>query len=181
MATWISYLETNGHRIPSDKQIVVIPRQNPDGLANYTRLNANGVNLARNYPTSDWIADIDSSDGIIEGGGGSSPGSEPETKAAMNAIKALNVRLAISYHAQGSLVGSNNYGSADKYASRYASYVGYRNMSYNPEATLGYSITAELETWLAERGVPAILIELPTRNGNYLPWHQDIMWSIATE
>lgn len=181
MAAWVSYLEANGHRIPSGKQIVVIPRQNPDGLANYTRLNANGVNLARNYPTSDWIADIDSSDGIIEGGGGSSPGSEPETKAAMNAVTALRVRLAISYHAQGSLVGSNNYGSADRYASRYASYVGYGNMSYNPEATLGYSITAELETWLAERGVPAILIELPTRNGNYLPWHQDIMWNIATE
>ena len=181
MDAWISYLTTNGYRIPSGKQIVIIPRLNPDGLAAGTRFNARGVNLDRNYPTSDWIADIDSSNGVVKGGGGTSAGSEPETKAAMHAITGLNVRLAIAYHAQGSLVGSNNTGSADGYASRYASYVGYGNMSYNPEATLGYSITAELETWLAERGTPAILIELPTRSGNYLSWHQDIMWSIATE
>lgn len=181
MNAWISYLESTAHRIPSGKQIVVIPQLNPDGLAAYTRLNANGVNLDRNYPTSDWIADIDSSDGIIEGGGGSSPGSEPETKAIIKAVSGLNLRLAIAYHAQGSLVGSNNYGNADSFASRYASYVGYGNISYSPEATLGYSITAELETWLAERGTPAILIELPSRSGNYLPWHRDIMWNIATE
>lgn len=181
MDAWISYLTANGYRIPSGKQIVVIPRINPDGLSVSQRFNARNVNLARNYPTSDWTADIDSRNGIIEGGGGTSAGSEPETKAVMSAVKGLTVRLAIAYHAQGSLVGSNNTGSADTYASRYASHVGYRNMSYNSEETMGYSITAELETWLAERGTPAILIELPTRSGNYLAWHQDIMWSIATE
>lgn len=181
MDAWISYLRLNAHRIPSGKQIVVIPNMNPDGIAANTRLNAHDVNLDRNYPTNDWKKNISTVGGYLVGGGGSSPASEPETKAAIAAISSLSVKLAISYHAQGSLVGSNNYGSADAYAQRYSSTVGYGNMSYNAEETMGYTITGEFEQWLAERGVPAILIELPTQSGNYLPYHQDLMWSIATE
>lgn len=181
MDAWVDYLRLNAYRIPSGKQIVVIPNMNPDGIATGNRLNARNVNLARNYPTSDWQKNIETVGGYLPGGGGSSAGSEPETKAAMSAVSSLPIRLAISYHAQGSLVGSNNYGSADKYASRYASTLGYGNMSYNAEETMGYAITGEFETWLSERGVPAILIELPTTSGNYLSSHRDLIWDIATE
>lgn len=181
MNAWVDYLRANAYRIPAGKQIVIIPNMNPDGIAAGDRLNANAVNLDRNYPTDDWQKNIDTVGGYLAGGGGSSPGSEPETKAAMAAISGLSIKLSISYHAQGSLVGSNNYSSADNYAHRYASAVGYGNMSHNAEETMGYAITGEFETWLAERGVPAILIELPTPYGNYLSSHRDVMWAISTE
>lgn len=181
MDAWVDYLRLNAYRIPSGKQIVVIPNMNPDGIAIGNRLNARNVNLARNYPTSDWQKNIETVGGYLPGGGGTSAASEPETKAVIAAVSSLPIKLAISYHAQGSLVGSNNYSTADSYASHYASTLGYGNMSYNAEETMGYAITGEFETWLAESGVPAILIELPTTSGNYLYSHQDLIWQIATE
>ncbi|PID31485.1 hypothetical protein CR983_00845 [Candidatus Saccharibacteria bacterium] len=180
MDAWVDYVESHAHEIPAGKQIVVLPRTNPDGLAANSRFNAHDVNIDRNFPARDWQQKITTSGGTYEKGGGSAAGSEPETRAIMAAVSSAPTVLSISYHAQGSFIGSNNYGSADRYASRYASAVGYRNFSYTAEDVLGYDITGEYEMWLAERGIPAILIELPTRRGNYLDYHRDIMWRLAT-
>ena len=81
----------------------------------------------------------------------------------------LRPRLEISFHAQGSLVGANKVADSVSIGDTYARTVGYSTMFYNAEEVMGYSITGEYEEWMGEKmGIPAILIELPSRNGNYL-------------
>lgn len=180
MNSWTSYLEANAHKLPAGRQVVVVPAVNPDGLARGTRLNAAGVNLDRNYPSSDWAKSIQTSGRHLPEGGGSAPASEPETKAIVGLVNSLKIRLAVSHHAQGSLVGSNSVADADRLALSYGSAVGYGSMIGNAEETMGYAITGELEVWLGERGIPAILIELPNRRSNFFDSHRDILWRMAT-
>src|SRR5689334_21712127 len=55
---WLEHLQV-GHFVgdPLDfnkTPILIIPSLNPDGLLADTRVNANGVDLNRNYPTPEW-------------------------------------------------------------------------------------------------------------------------------
>lgn len=169
MQAWADYLMVNGYKIPADKRVVVVPNLNPDGIARNMRYNANNVNLGRNYPSANWQASIDTASGTLPTGGGTEPGSEPETKAIMALTAQLRPRLEISFHAQGSLVGANKVADSVSIGNIYASTVRYGTMYNNAEEVMGYSITGEYEEWMGEKfGIPAILIELPTRNGNYL-------------
>lgn len=169
MQAWADYLMEQGYRIPADSRVVVVPNLNPDGAVRGTRNNANDVNLGRNYPSSDWSASIDTARGILPQGGGATAGSEPETKAIMALTQQLRPRVQISFHSQGRLVGANKAGDSVAIGDQYAKTVGYRTMFYNAEAVMGYSITGEYEGWMGEAlGTPAILIELPSHNGNYL-------------
>lgn len=169
MQAWVTYLQTNAYKIPAGKKVVVVPNTNPDGIAANTRYNANNVNLDRNFPASNWRPDIDTATGIIATGGGSAPGSEPETRALLGLTRQLRPRLEVSFHAQGRLVGANEVGDSTPIGLAYARTVGYKSMIGSAEAEMGYSITGEYEDWMGqELGVPAILIELPSNYGNYL-------------
>lgn len=169
MQAWVNYLQSNAGIIPKDKRVVIVPNTNPDGIAVGLRNNANNVNLGRNFPTANWKADIDTASGILKNGGGKKAGSEPETKALINLTRQLRPRVQISFHAQGSLVGANKYADSVRIGDIYASTVGYATMYYNAEQVMGYSMTGEYEDWMGEEmGIPAILIELPTRSGNYI-------------
>jgi len=169
MQAWVTYLQSNAHKMPADKTIVVVPNTNPDGIAVGSRNNANNVNLDRNFPASNWRPDIDTASGTLPTGGGTSAGSEPETQALMTLVKQLRPRLQVSFHAQGRLVGANQYGDSTALGVAYAKTVGYSTMIGNAEETMGYSITGEYEDWMGQAlGIPAILIELPSNNGNYL-------------
>lgn len=169
MQAWADHLMTNAYKIPADKRVVVIPNLNPDGIARSSRNNVNNVNLGRNYPTANWTASIDTASGTLPTGGGTEPGSEPETKAIMAITRQLMPRLEVSFHAQGRLVGANKVADSVSIGSQYASTVGYSTMYNNAEEIMGYSITGEYEEWMGEQyGIPAILIELPSRQGNYL-------------
>jgi hypothetical protein len=169
MQAWADYLMTNAHRIPADKRVVVVPNLNPDGISRGSRNNVNNVNLGRNYPTANWKASIDTASGQLPTGGGIEPGSEPETKAIMALTRQLMPRLEVSFHAQGRLVGANKVADSVAIGNIYSSTVGYGTMYTNAEEVMGYSITGEYEEWMGEQfGIPAILIELPSRQGNYL-------------
>jgi protein MpaA len=179
MHDWISYLDSNAEKIPTDKKIVVVPDVNPDGLATNSRYNSNNVNIDRNFPSSDWKADIDSSSGTVVGGGGSSAMSEPETKALANLTTTLQPRLEVSFHAQGSLMGANQRGDSVSIGNQYALSVGYSSMVGHAEETMGYSITGEYEEWAGEQyGTPAILIELPSSTGRYFWSNQPALLDI---
>ena len=169
MQAWADYLYSNGYVLPANTKVVIVPSVNPDGIAANTRNNAHNINLARNFPSANWKADIETASGILPGGGGTAPGSEPEAAALIALTRALQPRLEVSFHAQGSLVGANKYSDSVALGELYAKTVGYKTMFYNAEAVMGYSITGEYEEWMGEElGTPAILIELPSYTGNYL-------------
>lgn len=168
MDAWVAYLYNNAHTLPASIQVVVVPSVNPDGIAAGTRNNAHNVNLARNFPAVNRASDIETATGVLVGGGGTAPGSEPEAAALLTLTNTLKPRLAVSFHAQGSLVGANKYGDSVAIGERYAQMVGYKTMFYSAEAVMGYSITGEYEEWVGEAfGTPAILIELPRLTGDY--------------
>lgn len=169
MQAWVTYLMSNGYKIPADKRVVIVPNVNPDGIASGTRNSATNVNLGRNFPTANWKADIETANGILVNGGGTSAGSEPETKALMSLTSQVNPRLEVSFHSQGRLVGANKFGDSVLIGNTYAGLVGYQTMFYDAEAVMGYPMTGEYEDWMGESmGTPAILIELPSHSGNYL-------------
>jgi len=177
---WISHLDSYAYKIPADKQIVIVPDVNPDGLATFSRFNINNVNLDRNFPSSNWKADIDTADGLIEDGGGKSAMSEPETKALAGLTTSLRPRLEVLFHAQGSLIGANQHGDSINIGNLYALNVGYRSMIGIAEETMGYTITGEYEDWVGEQyGIPAILIELPSLSGRYFTAHQSALWKMV--
>ncbi|MDB5180294.1 MAG: peptidase carboxypeptidase [Candidatus Saccharibacteria bacterium] len=174
MQAWVTYLQAHAAEvIPAGKRVVVVPNTNPDGIAANTRYNANNVNIGRNFATANWKADIETSSGVQKNGGGTSPTSEPESKALAALTRQLRPRLEISFHSQGRLVGANEFGDSVAIGDIYAKMVGYKTMFYDAEAVMGYPMTGEYEDWMGESmNIPAILIELPSASGNYLNTQQ---------
>ncbi len=180
MQNWIDYLDTNAYKIPTDRRVVIVPSVNPDGLAVSTRYNANNVNIDRNFASANWQSSVDIGGGIIANSGGPTPMSEPETIALANLTTSLQPRLEVSFHAQGSLVGANQYGDSTNIGLLYAANVGYSSMIGHADEVMGYTITGEFEEWAGEQyGTPAILIELPTRNGDFFWDHEPTLWKIV--
>lgn len=181
MQGWVNHLDANAYKIPADKQVVIVPNTNPDGIAAGTRYNANNVNLARNFPTADWRSDIDAVGGTVINGGGTSPLSEPEARALANLTSSLRPRAQISFHAQGRLVGANDYADSRSIGSLYASTVGYGTMfGGSAEEIMGYTFTGEYDTWIGEKlGRPSLVVELPSASGNYLNSNLSALWKMV--
>jgi len=78
---------------------------NPDGLVRGTRGNANGVDLNRNFPTTNWSPEPvfyksrkdDPQDIALSPG--ARPGSEPETRALLSLLDRMKPRAVITLHA----------------------------------------------------------------------------------
>lgn len=172
MQAWISDLEANPS-LYSGRRVVVVPTINPDGVASGTRTNARGVNLNRNFPTDNWVKDINDTDGSHKGGGGSKPLSEPEARALANLTTSLRPRLLVSFHAIGSLVVGDPGGYSAGYAARYASMVGYRNAT-GQGGTFDYDITGAYEDWTyAKQGIPSMVVELGSYSGVSFSYHRE--------
>lgn len=176
MQSWIAELEANPDKI-GNRQIVVIPNINPDGVAAGTRNNSNNVNLSRNFPTSNWVSDINDTNGRVKGGGGDKPLSEPEAAALASYTSALSPRLLLSYHAVGSLVVGDPGFSGQK-AAQYAGMVGYTNAT-GAGGTFDYDITGSYEEWAPQKaGVPAMVIELGSYSYHNFAHHRSAMWAM---
>jgi len=77
-------------------------------------------------------------------------------------------------------VGANQYGDSTNIGLLYAANVGYSSMIGHADEVMGYTITGEFEEWAGEQyGTPAILIELPTRNGDFFWDHEPTLWKIV--
>lgn len=93
---YISYLRSNF-------RLVIMPICNPWGFNQQTvgRLNYNGVNLNRNYPTSGWnvISDTDK---------GSTPASEIEMQYMVNTVALSDAIVGIDIHCLGYVTQPND-------------------------------------------------------------------------
>jgi hypothetical protein len=181
MEKWIQDLEANAHNIPADKQIVVVPQINPDGVAAGSRVNGRNVDLNRNFSTSDWRADItDVNNNPFPGGGGLSPMSEPETVAIASLASKLHPVLILSYHSIGGVVAANQAGGSSGLAATYSQVSGYQNVTGQTAETFDYAVSGTADDWYAERlGVASLLIELNSNTYHQFERNQKAMWAMV--
>ena len=141
-----------------DLQAAVILCGNPDGMVRGTRGNARGVDLNRNFPTSNWRPDPvfyksranDARDIALSPG--SEPASEPETRALISLLERLKPRAVVSLHSALACVddsGASHLGRqlADRCALPFLT-------------EIGYPTPGSMGTWAAERQLNLVTLEL---------------------
>ncbi len=169
LQSWVDYLESNPDVIPGHRSVTIIPILNPDGYAANKRTNANNVDLNRNFPSNNWKQSVIMPDKSINpNGGGSTPLSEPESRALVSYISGQNIRLALTYHAVGGVVIPNDAGDSVALARSYDSNSNlYFQPNSNTTTIFEYDTTGSFEDWLRDKpGTPALLIEHATMTGN---------------
>ena len=147
------YLENCG-KVPEN--ILFIPALNPDGLKLNTRVNSNGVDINRNFPTKNWekSAKFDTDGEINRYFGGENPNSEIETRFVINAIEKYKPSLIITLHTPFKVVNFD--GPAQKIAEKIGKVWG-----YPIEECIGYPTPGSFGTWAGvERGIPILTIEM---------------------
>lgn len=90
--------------LPSSLRLLIVPVLNPDGVYYHSRLNANGVDLNRNFPVKNWRKAAFVSRHRIPRGGGDYPASEKETKVLLQVLKEKKPLLSLSYHSQAGYI-----------------------------------------------------------------------------
>lgn len=157
---FLVYLNSHPDVVPSSDTLYVIPDMNPDAVARGrnagARVNANGVDLNRNFPTPNWVPNWDHSNcwNARPTTGGAAPGSEPETRAMMEFIYSHHIEAMISYHAAalGVFPGGDPWqGASRKLAGLLSDATGY---PYPPVNT-GCTYTGTLADWAVQDGVGA--------------------------
>lgn len=139
-------------------QAAVILCGNPDGMLRGTRGNGRGVDLNRNFPTSNWSADAvfyksranDARDIALSPG--PRPASEPETVALIDLIDRLKPRAVVSLHSALACIddaGASHLGRqlADRCALPFLT-------------EIGYPTPGSMGTWAGERGLNLVTLEL---------------------
>jgi protein MpaA len=153
---FLEYLEQLPEAVPDGASIQLVPSVNPDGEAAGTRGNANAVDVNRNFPSQDWRSELNAGDRPTTGlTGGSSPGSEPETRALLSVLED-GWDLVISLHSSGGIVDPDGEGGM-AIAQRMS------ELSGLPLGGLNYQaqITGSLGVFVPERyQVPVITLEL---------------------
>ena len=154
------YLNAHPEIVPGGSTLYIIPDMNPDAVARGrnagARVNENGVDLNRNFPTYNWVANWDHGNCWNERPttGGTGPGSEPETRAVVNFILSHRIEALISYHsaALGVFPGGTPWQQpSERLAEMLARVTGYPY----PPIDIGCTYTGTLADWAVENGVGA--------------------------
>lgn len=169
--------------IPKNVTVHIIPNLNPDGYAlpitasNFDRrMNANGVDLNRNFdcrwaPESSWKSEVVSA--------GESAFSEPEAAALRDYVASSTPAAAVFWHSAGGAVFTSECGSGvlpqtETLMNTYASAASYDAAGL----WTAYAITGDAEGWLANIGIPAVTVELETRDS--IEWTRNWAGVVAT-
>lgn len=153
--------------------LVVIPVVNPYAYNRVGsndaagRVNYDGVNITRNYPTEDW-------DTLTELEPGPYPGSEVETQYVMNSIKRNNIDICINEHCLGgtdklweyqgdivSLVDDETKAMMSVYGLSFYS--------------LGTGDPGNVDVWCREQGITGVILEMNTGKGIAGEYHSSYM------
>lgn len=129
---------------------ILVPCLNMDGFKNRTRVNGRGVDLNRNYPSSDWNDEARAE----RYSPGPHPASEAEIQAVVELIQSYSPRLIIHCHSwKPCIVGAGPAGWKDTL--RLAQSSGYEAME-----DIGYPTPGSLSQYaFADLGIPVICIE----------------------
>ena len=147
-------------------RVTIVPVVNPDGYERRNRRNAAGVDLNRNFPTATWTAGKPRSRYY----GGSSPASEPETRAVLRLVERSQPRRIVSLHSIGRHQFCNNYNGPGL---EWARAMGAAN-GYRVTASIGYPTPGSFGAWAgAERGIPTITLELPSHQSRERCWRDN--------
>jgi protein MpaA len=143
---------------PSPHAAVVLAA-NPDGLIRGTRGNARGVELNRNFPTTDWQPDPVAHRSTLDDprdvtlSPGASAGSEAETKALIGLVHELRPKAVIALHAPLACVDDPNESVLGRWIAARTGLPLVRDVGYPTPGSFG--------TWGAEQGIPVITYEFP--------------------
>jgi hypothetical protein len=156
----IRYINDHPEFVPEDATLYIIRNMNPDGEARSHdvdgRVNNNGVDLNRNFPTDNWAADWNRDGCWVwrPTTGGARGGSEPETRAVMNFIASHNITSLISYHsaALGVFPGGVPW---EPDSIRLAKALAKATKYPYPPLDTGCTYTGTLADWAVENGVGA--------------------------
>lgn len=133
----------------NNTKLLFIPCLNEYGYKNRTRVNENGVDLNRNFPTKNWVLTDKN-----EFYGGASPACEIQTKFVMEVIEEIKPKLILTIHAPFKVV--NYDGNAREIAEKISKLTGYPVAS-----SIGYPTPGSFGTWAGiERQIPTITLEL---------------------
>lgn len=133
----------------ANRRVAILRVANPDGYAAGHRVNANGVDLNRNFPAKNYEAARRY---------GNTPASQPETRAIIAAIDQLKPDLIVSIHCINGGRQCNNYDGPAKTVGELMS----QSNHYPVEATIGYPTPGSLGSYAGiDRQIPMITLELP--------------------
>lgn len=149
----------NAETLPSNLTVVIVPDVNPDGLMVATRVNANGVDINRNFPSKTWRSEYVEQRHYP----GVKPSSEPETRAVLSLLEQYPPHLVVTLHAAlGCVNWDGQQGAA--LAQQLASVNGYPLC-----ATLGYETPGSLGILTGiDKQIPTVTIELRAKNASSL-------------
>lgn len=186
---FIDYFGQNPNAVPQNLSVIIIPSLNPDGVFKITgkdgrftaadipsgsngagRLNANGVDLNRNFDCN-WRPDA-----VWQGNkvsGGSAAFSEPESAAIRDYVLKNNPAAVIFWHSQsnaiyGSQCNSNMLPETSAIMKAYSAASGYPAA----ETFTQYQVSGDVTDWLASVGIPAMTVELKTHET--IEWEQNL-------
>ena len=129
--------------------LLFIPCLNEYGFKNNVRVNENGVDLNRNFPTKNW--EITEKNEFF---GGEKPASEIQTRFLIEIIEEVKPKLILTLHAPYKVVNFD--GPAEDIAEKISQIIGYPT-----ESSIGYPTPGSFGTWAGiEKKIPTITLEL---------------------
>lgn len=158
---FVTYFKANPAAIPADLTVTIIPRLNPDGLANQSRFNQNQVDLNRNFDC-DWAAKSQWRNQEVSGG--SAAFSEPEAAALRDYVNDHTIDAAVAWFAaEGKVYPSACDSEPSSQSIALSNLFATASMYPSGEQFNAYPINGDMVNWLAKEDIPAISVLLSDR------------------